>query len=1287
MVTFRAGMQSVCRRGYNLVHGFAALTLIAAMGLVVLQHSQPTLALPTWTEAQPAGNTDQKWSMSSISADGQTLLVGTVDNSSGVPTQRGRLYISTDRGANWTETQPLGNSVVSWLSSSMSADGQTMLVAADTGRLYLTTDGGANWNETQPAGNTDHGWPTTSMSADGQTMIAVSNNFDGSVYVSYNGGTSWTETEPAGSSDYDWWLGRVSADGQTMMAGQRGGGQPGRLYLSTNAGASWAETQPAGNVDLAWQTGDISADGQVITAGVFEYAGQGIFGAFYVSTDGGTNWTYSPPTGGGGSIGEESPSSAAMSADGQTIMVGMEDGRLFISEDAGGTWTETDPFGTASNQSWGTVSMSADGETTMLAGSLVTRLWLGTPPPPPPTFSGAGSGTAGDPYQITSCALLQEMAGLPTDYYALMNDVDCTGFPYTSVNGFSGSLDGNEHRIINLESASGLFEFASGATVTDLTFTGGSVNGSFGVGPLGGVLASTTVVNVHSDQPVTSDSSCVGGLIGYMDGTSTVTRSSASGDVIAEDDAGGFVGCVSDSSIEQSYATGSVTEGPLSQDGIEFGGFVGYAADAVITDAYARGDVDVGNGEAVGGFVGTNDNSTFTNTYVASILTVAATPDDPGGFSGENNGTVVAAFWDSTVGGSWLSCGTGSSGCTGILDRPTAQMKTLSTFTTDLGADAWDFATIWALDSTTNDGYPFLAWQGSPPASPPPSQPPAAPAGSPGGGAASIPPFTASETPAKTLALDVNLSDGQAIAGTYEIIVTPQAANTGSYDRVEFYVDDTLTATFYPSADGVARTVWDTNRAPGTHLRLVVYDGQSVALTWNFTVSMARSPAWEQPQPAAPQPDPHTTDRWLWVRFVPPRVAFTIPYLLLFLLVLLTVMLLYQAHREAMAARRLDRAYRRAKQLAEEKEGFVALISHYLRTPLTIMQGSVSLPGKQDKTTAALSATVAHFSKLAEGLILGVEQSTALRTIDQSPYLTPPKKAVHTAFFWVPLAAIGAILVLWNVVFALARIQAFNALNILTQLMIFVMAAAGMYIAVRNLLVARRDRKTGIEQAAQQEALDTARNAFILESASQLSVPLAGINTIANELPEGPQRKFLLEGHERLAGILDRFRAVAAVTPVQESVPFTVLAAGDLLTDETVPAVVREKHITLRTGPEDRFATQQPAWLKSIVGSMLSNAAAHSPEGSQVEVGVQQHGKTATLTVSDRGDGIAQDKLDMLFQPFSKVEGPTQFDYPGLGLSLYMDRLLATSLGGTMSINSSPGNGTSVAVSFPSKPA
>ncbi len=166
-------------------------------------------------------------------------------------------------------------------------------------------------------------------------------------------------------------------------------------------------------------------------------------------------------------------------------------------------------------------------------------------------------------------------------------------------------------------------------------------------------------------------------------------------DITGSYNVGCLVGYIVNGTVSNSYSIGSVTgEGFL-------GGLVG-SNYGDITNSYSRGSV---NGTiSVGGLVGKN-NLTISNSYSLGSVTGQ---NNVGGLVGENdNGTITSSFWNTDIYSQDNGLGTG---------KNTAEMKLQSTFTTDLGDEAWDFDYIWAIDAngTTNDGYPYFDFREPP---------------------------------------------------------------------------------------------------------------------------------------------------------------------------------------------------------------------------------------------------------------------------------------------------------------------------------------------------------------------------------------------------------------------------------------------------------------------------------------------------------------------------------------------------------------------------------------------
>ncbi|NPD47757.1 T9SS type A sorting domain-containing protein [Lentimicrobium sp. S6] len=274
-----------------------------------------------------------------------------------------------------------------------------------------------------------------------------------------------------------------------------------------------------------------------------------------------------------------------------------------------------------------------------------------------------GSGTSIDPYVIADLTDLKnfsENSSYWNKYFIQTADIDASassgwnGGEGLSAISFSGSYNGQYHTITGLYINKEIYGRAFFTTTN------------------GASISNLGLVNV--------DFTCwgnVGAFVGSSSGNTTISNCFASGSV-----------------------TGNYTNA---------GGFVGYVGNGTLTinNCYSRVST---HGESFsGGLVGRAQATiNISNSYNSGAVTNGGDPGDYAGglfaynyYSWGDYNTITDCFWDTETSGQSTSFDDG----TGLT---TSEMKTQSTFT----ASGWDFTNTWQMDNYTNDGYPFLKWQG-----------------------------------------------------------------------------------------------------------------------------------------------------------------------------------------------------------------------------------------------------------------------------------------------------------------------------------------------------------------------------------------------------------------------------------------------------------------------------------------------------------------------------------------------------------------------------------------------
>ena len=120
--------------------------------------------------------------------------------------------------------------------------------------------------------------------------------------------------------------------------------------------------------------------------------------------------------------------------------------------------------------------------------------------------------------------------------------------------------------------------------------------------------------------------------------------------------------------------------------------------------------------------------------------------------------------------------------------------------------------------------------------------------------------------------------------------------------------------------------------------------------------------------------------------------------------------------------------------------------------------------------------------------------------------------------------------------------------------------------------------------------------------------------------------------------------------------------------------------ITLKADGVDVMGEWDEFRLEQVVVNLLTNALRYGA-GKPIRVELDQLPAAATIRVSDQGLGIAADDKARVFEQFVRVGDRTRI--PGLGLGLYITKQLVEAHGGTISVESTLGEGSTFTVALP----
>lgn len=253
----------------------------------------------------------------------------------------------------------------------------------------------------------------------------------------------------------------------------------------------------------------------------------------------------------------------------------------------------------------------------------------------------------------------------------------------------------------------------------------------------------------------------------------------------------------------------------------------------------------------------------------------------------------------------------------------------------------------------------------------------------------------------------------------------------------------------------------------------------------------------------------------------------------------------------------------------------------------------------------------------------------------------------------------------------------------------------GWVLTFTDVTAARRAQEE-IERARDAaEAANRAKSRFLATMSHELRTPLnavIGFSEALMSMPPGTtETEYLRAIHDAgrhllslIDDILDVTRAETTGFNVTESPIDPARVAEDAI--RVMGSTASESDVTLRTAIEPGLPLLQAdeLRLRQVLLNLLSNAVKFTPAGGSVTLSVaREEAGGVTLRVVDTGIGIAPEDIARAFEPFTQLDNALARRFQGSGLGLYLSRALAAAQGAELSLESTPGLGTTAILHFP----
>jgi len=170
---------------------------------------------------------------------------------------------------------------------------------------------------------------------------------------------------------------------------------------------------------------------------------------------------------------------------------------------------------------------------------------------------------------------------------------------------------------------------------------------------------------------------------------------------------------------------------------------------------------------------------------------------------------------------------------------------------------------------------------------------------------------------------------------------------------------------------------------------------------------------------------------------------------------------------------------------------------------------------------------------------------------------------------------------------------------------------------------------------------------------------------------------------QMVTGILDFAKTEAGRIEVSPRPTNAVQLMQMLIHDFQPMAQEKNIRLTLEQPDAEKHVNIDPYLLERIVFNLLSNAVKFTSSGGNIAVWLELDHDNLKLTVKDSGIGIAGKDLPLLFQKFRQVESSSTRRFEGTGLGLALVKEFSELMGGTVSVTSEAGVGSTFTVVIP----
>ncbi len=234
-----------------------------------------------------------------------------------------------------------------------------------------------------------------------------------------------------------------------------------------------------------------------------------------------------------------------------------------------------------------------------------------------------------------------------------------------------------------------------------------------------------------------------------------------------------------------------------------------------------------------------------------------------------------------------------------------------------------------------------------------------------------------------------------------------------------------------------------------------------------------------------------------------------------------------------------------------------------------------------------------------------------------------------------------------------------------------------------------------VQDISESRRVEAVRRDFVANVSHELKTPVGALALLSEAILDGYDddpadvRRFaerMRHESSRLARLVQELIDLSRLQggeppPAAADVPVSRVISEVI--DRTRLAADSRKINVIAGGRTDLILSGDEAQLVTAMANLVDNAIAYSPEGTRVAIGVRSAGDLVEVTVSDEGMGIPAADLERVFERFYRADPARARATGGTGLGLAIVKHIATNHGGSVTVWSTEGAGSTFTLRLP----